>query len=182
MRKSPYWQAFFLGLSYFILLVIFLSKAQAGTDDVFQRHVLKAQILQYITGVPASIQLAQGWCETGFGRPDTIGYERDSVVRYRDTVGYHFCNVFAIMDFPGDYYTGPSATAMGCYHRTTYTWRVYIHPIFSWIDHAYFLWLHNPSRRGKPWNYWIGAKYGVRPEYWQKIKHTIEKYELYKYD
>lgn len=150
----------------------------------FDKWASTAKVLQVITGVPASVQLAQAYCETNFGAKDTIGYSRESGERsYRDTVGYYFNNHFAIMDFKNDYWEFGNNSANGCWGLRRYCWRWYIHPIVSWIDHAYFLWLHNPKHRHKSWQYWCNnpVRYG-RKGYWGKIRRTIVRYNLYQYD
>lgn len=164
-------QKFILAFTLYLLSnILIISYAQAATKDDFKAHALQAQVIEYLTAVPASIQLAQAYCETNFGSAPVIGTE--------------FNNVFAIMDFPNDYWTWGNGKALGCWGRTVYTWRRYPHPIVSWLDHAYFLTLHAKSQLNRPWWFWCDfpPKYSGNKNYWPKIRQTIIKYKLYEYD
>lgn len=139
------------------------------SEKDFKRYAPLAQFIQLFSGIPASVQLAQAFCETSFGRADTLG-----------TLYY---NVFAIKDFPGDYWEGGNGPMMDCYGIKSADWRRYVHPLISWLDHAYFLKTMNPNHCLKPWEYWCRnpVRYGS-PGYWDKIAKTIKHYRLYKYD
>jgi hypothetical protein len=149
------------------------------------KHVFLAQCIELFTGLPASIQLAQAFCETGFGRPDTVGFfdKKLGRVRYMDTIGYHYSNIFSIMDFEGDYWKFGNNKALNWDGTKTYTWRWYLHPVFSWFDHAYYMQVHHSGHCFKPWSYWIvnPVRYGHKG-YWKTISKTIQKYRLDKYD
>ena len=155
---------------YLLSNILIISYAQANAKDDFKAHALQAQVIELFTGVPASIQLAQAYCETNFGAAKVIGTE--------------FNNVFAIMDFDGDYWEFGNGQALGCWGRKMYTWRRYVHPIISWIDHAYFFTVHAKQQLGKPWHFWCDypPKYSSHRKYWSKIRKTIIKYNLNKYD
>ena len=156
------------------ILIIFnfclILQLNAAPKDDIKAHVLQAQIIHLFSGVPASIQLAQAYCETKFGQAQGIGTDLN--------------NVFAIMDFPNDYWEFGNKKLLGAYGRNTYTWRDYIHPIISWIDHAYFFTVHAKKQLGKDWKFWCSnpPKYSNHKDYWPKIKRTILKYKLYQYD
>ena len=167
-----------------ILILLIATNCHAQN---FENYAFQAQVIEVFFGVPASIQLAQGYCETNFGAPDPGGklctINGKKVLVHSDTIGNHFNNIFAIMDFEGDYWTFGNGKAFGCWFKRRYTWRKYQHQLLSWLDHAYYLILHNPDHWHKPWQYWCNnpVKYG-RQGYWKKIKSTITKYNLGKYD
>lgn len=159
------------GILYCILFIIFqiaLIRVASGQNNDFERWAPMAKVIHFCTGIPASVQLAQAFNETNFGRADTIGKM--------------YNNVFAIMDFENDYWVFHSAPALGCWGRHTYQWRVYFHPIISWIDHAIFMRVHNAHLIGKSWKQWMSAKYSGWNKYWGRIEDIILKYKLYKYD
>jgi len=158
-----------ISIVWLVLQFIIISAATATPAEEFKKYALRAQLLEIVYGVPASIQLAQSYCETRHGKADPIG-----------TV---YNNWFAIMDFKSDYWEYGSGEALNWNKTKYYIWRRYSSPLISWIDHAYFLYLHNPEHRYKPYIYWIKypVKYG-RSGYWIKIQRTILKYNLQKYD
>ena len=155
---------------FIIWNILVISYAQAATEDDFKAHALQAKVIHLLTGVPASIQLAQAYCETNFGKAEGIGTDLN--------------NVFAIMDFPNDYWEFGNKKLLGAYGRYIYTWRDYIHPIVSWIDHAYFFTVHAKFQLCKNWQFWCSnpPRYSGHPDYWSKIKRTIIKYKLYNHD
>jgi hypothetical protein len=163
-------KSYAIGVLFLIFQICLIRYAQAATNDDFKSHATQAKVIQIFTGVPASIQLAQAFCETNFGRADTIGNI--------------YNNVFAIMDFDFDYWEGHNGKALGCWGRKSHTWRRYFHPLVSWLDHAYFFHVHAPNHIGKDWQYWCSnpPKYSGYSKYWAKIKRTIIKYKLYEYD
>jgi len=158
-----------IGALFLILQVFIIRSAKANQITDFDSHAPLAKVIQLFSGVPASVQLAQAYCETNFGRADTIGTM--------------YNNVFAIMDFEGDYWEFGNGPALGCWGKRTYIWRRYAHPTLSWIDHAYFFMVHNPSHLHKPWSYWCAnpVRYGRRG-YWNKIRKTIIEFGLDRYD
>ena len=174
-----------IGALFLILQVFIIRSAKANQITDFDRHAPLAKVIQLFSGVPASVQLAQAYCETNFGARDTIGFfdKKLNRIRYLDTIGYHYSNIFAIMDFEGDYWEFGSKPALGCWGKRTYIWRRYAHPTLSWIDHAYFFMVHNPSHLHKPWWYWCAnpVRYGRRG-YWNKIRKTIIEFGLDRYD
>ena len=162
-----------------------ISYANAGTNNDFKSHALQAQVIQLFSGVPASVQLAHAYCETNFGARDTIGFfdKKLNRIRYLDTIGYHYNNIFSIMDFENDYWKLGFGFAFNWDATKRYKWRRYAHPLISWIDHAYFFMTHNPTHLYRPWEYWCDnpVKYGKKG-YWVKIKKTIIKYNLQRFD
>lgn len=154
-----------------LLLAIPTAKSSPTIKQYFGIYEQQAKWLYLFFGTPPSVQLAQAYCETKFGSPES------------GKIGYHFNNVFSIMDFENDYWIFGSDTAKGAWGKVTYTWRVYPSRLIAWIDHAVFMWLYYPRHRFKPWQYWRDnpVKYGMKG-YWKKIAKTIEEFELYKYD
>lgn len=154
---------------YIIWTFAVIRYAAASPAEDFKKYAFRAQVLEVLYGVPASVQLAQSFCETNHGRADTIG-----------TL---YNNWFSIMDFNTDYWELGSGPAMNWNKTRSENWRRYSYPLISWIDHAYFLWLYNPKYRYKDFLFWCDnpVRYGRRG-YWRKIKKTILKYNLQKYD
>lgn len=154
---------------YLISIIGVITYASANTANEFKKYAFRAQVLEVIYGVPTSVQLAQSYCETHNGRADTIG-----------TI---YNNWFSIMDFKGDYWVFGNGRALNWNKTRSHIWRRYSFPIISWIDHAYFLWLHNPKYRYKDFLFWCDnpVRYGRRG-YWKKIKKTILENNLQKYD
>lgn len=138
-------------------------------ENDFEVFAPLAKLVYLTNGIPPSIQLAQAFCETGFGRADTIGKM--------------YNNVFSIMDCLGDDWTGDNGPMTEVDGKTTYLWRKYPNRLSSLLDYIAFIKKHQDGHLWQPWEYWIQnpIKYG-NSKYWTKIGRTIEKYKLYQYD
>ena len=153
-----------------ILMLLGLAVSPKTPEQHFEDHATWAQIVQRFTGIPASVQLAQAFNETYFGQADTLG---------RD-----YNNVFAVMDLPLDNWHGPSGPMLGAYKRRVYTWRIYPTRLHGWLDYTQIVKQNAPvDHFGQPWTYWVEnpIHYGDR-NYWKKVRRTIERYGLEKYD
>lgn len=131
-----------------------------------------AQFEMKAFGIPASITLAQGLLESGFGKGELAAKTNN-----------HFgikCHTGWEGDF--DYYDDDEKGE--CFRK-------YNHPIYSYRDHSLFL--TSRSRYGflfdlrtddyRKWAKGLSkAGYATDRKYPQKLINIIEKYELYKYD
>lgn len=146
-----------------------LSKNQPPPESLFEVYAPVARAFQAWKGVPASIQLAQAYQETKFGQADTIG-----------TI---YCNWFAVMAIDGDGWQGRSGPMLGCYKRKIYHWRWYSHPLECWQDYIRHMAKYGKRNLWQPWTAWVAdpPRY-AGSGYWDKIRATIEKYELWRYD
>lgn len=157
-----------------ILLGVFMlfavqSRAQYPVPE-FEQYAWCAQVLFFIDGVPPSVRLAQAFCETNFGKADTIG-----------TI---YNNWFSIKDYPEDSWKGKSGPMMDCFGISVCIWRWYVTPLQCWLDHSRYMRENAPPGHAfNDWIYWVThpMKYGW-DKYWQRISNTIKIYKLYKYD
>lgn len=150
-------------------LMLWSCLAFAGPKEDFEALAPFARKCEFWFGVPASIQLAQAFSETNFGRADTIG-----------TL---YNNWFAIMAIEGDGWNGPKGKMLGAYKKRVFVWRAYWLPIFSWLDYLLFMHEHASRLLYKPSKAWIAdpPKYGAS-HYWQRIRRNIQRYDLTQYD
>lgn len=144
-------------------------KNQPPPESLFKVYAPVARAFQVWKGVPASIQLAQAYQETKFGQADTIG-----------TI---YCNWFAVMAIDGDDWQGRSGAMLGCYKRKIYRWRWYNNPLECWQDYIRHMTKHGKRNLWQPWTVWVAnpPRY-ASSGYWDRIRATIEKYELWRYD
>jgi flagellum-specific peptidoglycan hydrolase FlgJ len=150
----------------------------------FQRFEI-ASISQYINefaeiaqfemkafGIPASITLAQGMLESGFGKGELAAKTNN-----------HF-GIKCHTGWKGDFDYHDDDEKGECFRK-------YNHPMYSYRDHSHFL--TSRSRYAflfdlKPYDYkkWARglskAGYATDRRYSQKLINIIEKYELYRYD
>ncbi|MEX0273065.1 MAG: glucosaminidase domain-containing protein, partial [Flavobacteriaceae bacterium] len=125
-----------------------------------------------IYGIPASITLAQGLLESGFGRGELTLKTNN-----------HF-GIKCHTGWEGDYDLYDDDEKGECFRK-------YNHPRYSYRDHSIFLatrpryaFLFNLPLNGyKRWAHGLRkAGYATDRKYPQKLISLIERYELYKYD
>lgn len=143
--------------------LIILMTNPSPTD--FDKYAPLAQAVEFCTGIPASVQLSQAYCETRFGIADTIG-----------TL---YNNIFSIMDLEGDEWEGENGPHMDCCSSRNFIWRKYGSHLHSWLDYAQYMQRHHSHRFKTPVHTWKG--YG-RKIYWKVINKTINEFNLRKYD
>jgi len=123
-------------------------------------------------GIPASVTLAQGLLESGFGRG-----------KLAMKTNNHF-GIKCHTGWKGDYDFHDDDEKGECFRK-------YNHPMYSYRDHSLFL--ANRSRyaflfdfKSDDYKRWAKglrqAGYATDKRYPQKLISLIEKYELYKYD
>ena len=131
-----------------------------------------AQLEMKAYGIPASITLAQGLLESGFGRG-----------KLAMKTNNHF-GIKCHTGWKGDYDFHDDDKKGECFRK-------YNHPMYSYRDHSLFL--ANRSRYAFLFDYkktdykrWAKglrqAGYATDKKYPQKLISLIEKYELYKFD
>lgn len=145
------------------LLVLFTgANIPAKYERYCNEHKLKAQLLEYKTGVPTSIQFAQAIYECGAGR--------DKLAKLAN-------NHFGIK--AGDNWSGETFSFPG----SSVKWRKYKNVGLSYVDHACFLSDHYGPACGKPWRHWVKYCEGYGgPNYWREIGKIIQDYKLYNFD
>jgi flagellum-specific peptidoglycan hydrolase FlgJ len=142
------------------LLLIFSLFTANPYSDYISEVKLGAQILEYITGVPTSIQLAQAIYESAGGKSNIAKKANN-----------HF-GIRCGDNWNGERYKSRS----GC-------WRKYSSALDSYIDHAAYLQHYYPNACGKDWQHWVKYCKGYGgANYWQKIGKIIKQYNLDKYD
>lgn len=146
-----------IGIVLFFLFEGFMipSNYQAYIDT----HLLKAQHLQRVYGLPVSIQFAQAIYESGAGRSNISKQAKN---HFGIRCGDHW---------EGSRYYSPS----GC-------WREYDTVQDSWIDHARFMKKYYPNAMGKSWEFYGTLEGYGEQGYWRKITKIVKKYKLYQYD
>ena len=123
-------------------------------------------------GIPASITLAQGLLESGFGK-GALAKKTNNHFGIKCHTGWQ-----------GDYDFHDDDEKGECFRK-------YNHPMYSYRDHSLFL--KNRSRYGflfdfrktdyKKWAKGLKkAGYATDPKYPQKLISLIEKYQLFEYD
>ena len=122
-------------------------------------HLLKAQHLEQVYGIPVSIQMAQAIWESGGGRSNIAKEAKN-----------HF-GIRCGDDWDGQRYCSPS----GC-------WRKYETVQDSWIDHAKFIARYYPNAKHKNWEFYAKLEGYGGAGYWSKICKIVKRYKLYKYD
>lgn len=131
-----------------------------------------AQLEMKAYGIPASITLAQGLLESGFGRGELARKTNN-----------HF-GIKCHTGWQGDYDFHDDDEKGECFRK-------YNHPMYSYRDHSIFL--KHRSRYAslfdlrqddyKKWAYGLKkAGYATDKRYPSKLISIIEKYKLYKYD
>ncbi|MRI02562.1 LysM peptidoglycan-binding domain-containing protein [Kriegella sp. EG-1] len=131
-----------------------------------------AQFEMKAFGIPASITLAQGLLESGFGKGELAAKTNN-----------HF-GIKCHTGWQGDYDFHDDDEKGECFRK-------YNHPMYSYRDHSHFL--TSRSRYAflfdfKPYDYKKWAKglskagYATDKKYPQKLISLIEKYKLYQYD
>lgn len=131
-----------------------------------------AQLEMKAYGIPASITLAQGLLESGFGKG-----------KLAMKTNNHF-GIKCHTGWTGDYDFHDDDEKGECFRK-------YNHPMYSYRDHSLFL--ANRSRyaflfdlKSDDYKQWAKglrqAGYATDKKYPQKLISLIEKYELYKYD
>ncbi|MEO9892756.1 glucosaminidase domain-containing protein [Aurantibacter sp.] len=131
-----------------------------------------AQFEMKAFGIPASITLAQGLLESGFGKGELAAKTNN-----------HF-GIKCHTGWQGDYDFHDDDEKGECFRK-------YNHPMYSYRDHSHFL--TSRSRYAflfefKPYDYKKWAKglsqagYATDRKYPQKLISLIEKYKLYQYD
>ncbi|MBM1105912.1 glucosaminidase domain-containing protein [Aurantibacter crassamenti] len=131
-----------------------------------------AQFEMKAFGIPASITLAQGLLESGFGKGELASKTNN-----------HF-GIKCHTGWQGDYDFHDDDEKGECFRK-------YNHPMYSYRDHSHFL--TSRSRYAflfdlTPYDYKKWAKglskagYATDKKYPQKLISLIEKFQLYKYD
>lgn len=145
------------------LLLLFTGSSLPPTYQKYcNEHKFKAQLLEYQTGVPTSVQLAQAIIESGAGRSKLAKVSN---------------NHFGIKK--GDNWSGETFSFKG----SSVKWRKYPNIGLSYIDHACFLSDNYGGACGKPWSYWVKYCKGYGgPDYWQRVGEIITLYNLNKFD
>ncbi len=131
-----------------------------------------AQLEMKAYGIPASITLAQGLLESGYGKGELAMKTNN-----------HF-GIKCHKGWQGDYDFHDDDEKGECFRK-------YNHPMFSFRDHSIFLttrsryaFLFNYRNTDyKKWAYGLRkAGYATDKRYPQKLIYLIEKHQLYKYD
>ncbi len=110
-------------------LLLFTVLLSIISDNYIEKNIFKAKIMESITGIPASIQLAQAIIESGGGK---------------SRISIHSNNHFAIK-----YYSGAPMKTTNTYFvdRNNIKWRSYQSVWHSYLDHSLFLSYHYPQLR-----------------------------------
>lgn len=144
----------------------------ASVNDYIDTFSEVAQLEMKAYGIPASITLAQGLLESGFGKG-----------KLAMKTNNHF-GIKCHTGWKGDYDFHDDDEKGECFRK-------YNHPMYSYRDHSLFL--ANRSRyaflfdfKSNDYKRWAKglrqAGYATDKRYPQKLISLIEKYELYKYD
>ncbi|MFS4468491.1 glucosaminidase domain-containing protein [Maribacter sp. 2210JD10-5] len=131
-----------------------------------------AQLEMKAYGIPASITLAQGLLESGYGKGELAMKTNN-----------HF-GIKCHKGWQGDYDFHDDDEKGECFRK-------YNHPMFSFRDHSIFLTTRSRyaflfDYRNTDYKSWAKglrkAGYATDKKYPQKLIYLIEKYQLYKYD
>ncbi len=150
----------------------FISFRIESVTEYIETFAETAQLEMMGYGIPASITLAQGLLESGYGKGELAMKTNN-----------HF-GIKCHKGWQGDYDFHDDDEKGECFRK-------YNHPMYSFRDHSEFL--TSRSRYDflfdfKPTDYKAWAKglrkagYATDPKYPQKLIYLIEKHELYKYD
>lgn len=149
---------------YYLLIISLLIGEPETQEEYIQKHLFKAKILEILTGIPTSLQLAQSLVETGGGQ---------------SYIAKHSNNHFGIKYFPG----AKSFTQTFFIDRRQVKWRSYVNTWHSYIDHALFLCNHYPQLRYQSVTSCNQLKgYGGKANYWLYIHSLIHRKKLNQYD
>lgn len=152
-----------LMLTYLLILSLLIGEPE-NQEEYIQKHLFKAKILEILTGIPTSLQLAQSLVETGGGK---------------SYIAKHSNNHFGIKYFPN----AISYTNTFFIDRRQVKWRSYINTWHSFIDHALFLSHHYPQLRYQSVTTCNQLKgYGGKANYWSYINSLIHRKKLHQYD
>lgn len=146
-------------------LLLFTVLLSIISDNYIEKNIFKAKIMESITGIPASIQLAQAIIESGGGKSH---------------ISIHSNNHFAIKYYPG----APMKTTNTYFvDRNNIKWRSYQSVWHSYLDHSIFLSYHYPQLRYQSVTTCNQLKgYGSKKGYWKHVHNYIIKHKLYLYD
>ncbi|MFS4417504.1 glucosaminidase domain-containing protein [Maribacter sp. 2307ULW6-5] len=144
----------------------------ANIDEYVETFAEIAQMNMEAYGIPASITLAQGLLESGFGRGELA-----------QKTNNHF-GIKCHKGWEGDYDFHDDDAKGECFRK-------YNHPLESYRDHSLFL--TTRSRYDFLFDYKVTdykawarglkrAGYATDPKYPQKLISLIQKYQLYQYD
>ncbi len=144
----------------------------SSIDQYIETFAKIAQLEMKAYGIPASITLAQGLLESGFGKGELAMKTNN-----------HF-GIKCHTGWQGDYDFYDDDEKGECFRK-------YNHPMYSYRDHSLFL--SNRSRYAflfdldsdnyKKWAKGLRqAGYATDKRYPQKLIHLIETHQLYKYD
>ena len=143
-----------------------------NTEEYIETFAAIAQDEMKAYGIPASITLAQGLLESGFGK-STLAKKTNN----------HF-GIKCHTEWNGEYDLHDDDAKGECFRK-------YNHPMYSYRDHSIFLstrgryaFLFNlRSNNYKAWARGLKkAGYATDPKYPNKLIYLIEKYRLDKYD
>jgi flagellum-specific peptidoglycan hydrolase FlgJ len=150
----------------------FIAFSIASIPEYIDTFSETAQLEMKAYGIPASITLAQGLLESGYGKGELAMKTNN-----------HF-GIKCHKGWQGDYDFHDDDEKGECFRK-------YNHPMFSFRDHSIFLttrsryaFLFNYRNTDyKKWAYGLRkAGYATDKRYPQKLIYLIEKHQLYKYD
>jgi len=150
----------------------FVSFSIESAEDYIETFSEVAQLEMYVYGIPASITLAQGLLESGFGK-GALAKKTNNHFGIKCHTGWE-----------GDYAFHDDDEKGECFRK-------YNHPMSSFRDHSIFLstrsryaFLFNYSKTDyKKWAYGLRKSgYATDKRYPQKLIYLIEKHQLYTYD
>lgn len=152
--------------------VKFVAFSIASIPEYIDTFSETAQLEMKAYGIPASITLAQGLLESGFGKGELAMKTNN-----------HF-GIKCHKGWQGDYDFHDDDEKGECFRK-------YNHPMFSFRDHSIFLTTRSRyaflfdyrNTDYKKWAYGLRkAGYATDKRYPQKLIYLIEKYQLYTYD
>ena len=155
-----------------MLSSVLLTYAQSHQEKYIERYSAIAVSEMYRSGVPASITLAQGLLESGYGRSE-LAVKSNNHFGIKCHNGWQGGKVYHDDDAKGE-----------CFRK-------YDHPEDSYRDHSDFLRYRDRYKflfdykvtDYKAWAYGLKkAGYATDPAYPTKLIRLIEDYKLYQYD